>query len=158
MKILNDPKAIDDDQYWLDSAWPAVCTYALISFWLQFFRHFAPSFSELLLPSGSHKPQHTTKPWAAGIQRPILNFAPRGKLDPQGWTWPPGVNLTPRGELDPQGWSCPLGVKFSVRPSILLNSRECSPLGVNEGDKFHLWGPLGVKLSPGGQGARGPGG
>jgi hypothetical protein len=24
-------------------------------------------------------------------------------------------------------------VKFSVCPSILLNSRECSPLGVNEG-------------------------
>jgi hypothetical protein len=27
---------------------------------------------------------------------------------------------------------CQLGVKFSVRPSILLKSRECSPLGVNE--------------------------
>jgi hypothetical protein len=26
-----------------------------------------------------------------------------------------------------------LGVKFSVRPTILLNSRECSSLGVNEG-------------------------
>jgi hypothetical protein len=34
-----------------------------------------------------------------------------------------------------------LEVKFSVRPSILLNSRECSPLEVNEG----------VKLSPRGQ-------
>jgi hypothetical protein len=42
-------------------------------------------------------------------------------------------------------------VKFSVRPSILLNSRECSPPGVNGGTKFtpgrqvHPWGP-GVKL------------
>jgi hypothetical protein len=55
-------------------------------------------------------------------------------------------------------------VKFSVCPSILLNSKECSPLGVNEGvnitpglqisppgakfiprDEIHPWGP-GVKL------------
>jgi hypothetical protein len=64
---------------------------------------------------------------SAWAQRPILNFAPRGKL------WPPGV-------------------KFSVRPSILLNSGECSPLWVNKrgwtfplGDKFHPWGP-GIKL------------
>jgi hypothetical protein len=27
-------------------------------------------------------------------------------------------------------------VKFSVRPSILLNKIECSPLGVNEGVNF----------------------
>jgi hypothetical protein len=47
-------------------------------------------------------------------QRPILNFAPRGKL------WP-------------QGRSCPPWVKFSVHPSILLHCRECSPLRVNEG-------------------------
>jgi hypothetical protein len=40
--------------------------------------------------------------------RPILNFAPRGEF-------------------------CPLGVKFFVCPSILLNIRECSTLGVNEG-------------------------
>jgi hypothetical protein len=45
-------------------------------------------------------------------QRHILNFDP------------------PEAKLSP---SCPPGVKFSVRPSILLNSRECSPLGVNEG-------------------------
>jgi hypothetical protein len=57
-----------------------------------------------------------------------------------------------------------MGGKFSVYPSILLNIRECSPLGVNEGvnipprgqitplgakftprDKVHPWGP-GVKL------------
>jgi hypothetical protein len=55
-----------------------------------------------------------TRPAGILFLRPILNFAPRGKL------WP-------------QGWSYPLGVKFFVRPSILLNSRECSPLGVNEG-------------------------
>jgi hypothetical protein len=29
------------------------------------------------------------------------------------------------------GEFCPLRVKFSVRPSILLNSRECSRTGVN---------------------------
>jgi hypothetical protein len=48
------------------------------------------------------------------------------------------------------------GVKFSVCPYILLNSIECSPLGVNEGvdiplgEKFHPWGPsspLGVKFT-----------
>jgi hypothetical protein len=39
------------------------------------------------------------------------------------------------------------GVKFSVRPSILLNSWVCSPLGMNKGwtfplgDEFHPWGP-----------------
>jgi hypothetical protein len=38
-----------------------------------------------------------------------------------------GAKLSPRGEVIP--W----GVKFSVCPSILLNSRKCSPLGVNEG-------------------------
>jgi hypothetical protein len=42
----------------------------------------------------------------------------------------------------------PLGVKFSVRTSILLNSRECSPLGVIEGVKIPPWGqisPLGAR-------------
>jgi hypothetical protein len=46
------------------------------------------------------------------IRKTRLYFAPRGKLCPLG-----------------PGWSYPLGVKFSVRPSILLNSRECLPLG-----------------------------
>jgi hypothetical protein len=79
--------------------------------------------------------------------RPILNFAPRGKVWRQGQSCLPGVKFVPWGRV----WSYPLGVKFSVHPSILLNSRECSPLGVNEGvnvplgDKFHPWGP-GVKL------------
>jgi hypothetical protein len=53
-----------------------------------------------------------------------------------------GVKLAPRCEL------CPLGVKFTVCPSILLNSRECSPLGVNEGVKIPPRGqisPLGVR-------------
>jgi hypothetical protein len=40
-------------------------------------------------------------------------------------------------------------VKFTVRPSILLNSIECSPLRLNEEVKIpsrgHPWGP-GVKL------------
>jgi hypothetical protein len=78
-------------------------------------------------------------------QRPILNFTPRRKLWPHGQGCPPGVNFVPRG------WSYPLGVKFSVRPSILLNSIECSPLGWTKGWSFplgdivHPWGP-GLKL------------
>jgi hypothetical protein len=44
----------------------------------------------------------------------------------------PGVNFVPWGR------SYPLGVQFSVRPSILLNSRECSPpLGGHEGVNIH---------------------
>jgi hypothetical protein len=68
--------------------------------------------------------------------RLILNFAPRGKLCP-----PPRAKLSPRGEF------CPLGVKFSVCPSIPLNSRECSPLWVNEGVNILLganFTPLGA--------------
>jgi hypothetical protein len=51
-----------------------------------------------------------------------------------------------------------LGVKLSpggeVHPSILLKSRECSPLGVNEGVKIPPWGqisPLGANFMPGGE-------
>jgi hypothetical protein len=66
--------------------------------------------------------------------RPILNFAPRGELWPQGRTLiPKGKFCPPGANFVPKGWSYPLGVKFSVRPSILLNNRECSPLEVNEG-------------------------
>jgi hypothetical protein len=42
-------------------------------------------------------------------------------------------------------------VKFSVCPSILLNSREHSPLGVNEGVEISPRGqisPLGAKFAP----------
>jgi hypothetical protein len=41
-------------------------------------------------------------------------------------------------------------VKFSVCPSILLNNKECSPLGVNEGENFTHRGqisPLGAKFT-----------
>jgi hypothetical protein len=52
-------------------------------------------------------------------------------------------------------------VKFSVCPSILLNSRECSPLGVNEGVNIPPRGqisPLGAKFTPRGEVIpRGPG-
>jgi hypothetical protein len=51
-------------------------------------------------------------------------------------TSPLGPNFDPRERSCPQtGEFCLLGlklspgVKFSIRPSILLNSRECSPLG-----------------------------
>jgi hypothetical protein len=66
-------------------------------------------------------------------------------------TSPLGANFDPRGEFSPHGEFCPLGVKFSVRPSILLNSRECSPLGVKEGVNISPRGqisPLGAKFNP----------
>jgi hypothetical protein len=72
-------------------------------------------------------------------------------------TSPLGVNFDHQGKVVPQGLTLSPKVKFSVRPSILLNSRECSPLGVNEGmnippgDKFHPWGPsspLGANFTP----------
>jgi hypothetical protein len=45
-------------------------------------------------------------------------------------------------------------VKFSVCPSTLLNNKECSPLGVNEGVNFTPRGqisPLGAKFTPRGE-------
>jgi hypothetical protein len=57
--------------------------------------------------------QQVSAPWG-----PFLTLTP-------GRSCPPGVNFVPSGR------SYPLGVKFSVRPSSLLNSRDCSPLGVN---------------------------
>jgi hypothetical protein len=68
-------------------------------------------------------------------------------------------NFTPGENFDPQGRSYPLGVKFSVRPSILLNNRECLPLGVNEGVNFTPRGqisPLGAKFTPRGEVKNGP--
>jgi hypothetical protein len=47
-----------------------------------------------------------------------------------------------------------MGVKFFVRLSILLNSRECTPLGVNKGVNIPPRGqisPLGAKFSPWGE-------
>jgi hypothetical protein len=94
-------------------------------------------------------------------------------IQTQGWSpfltsplganlWPPEVKLFPRGEI------CPLGVKLSnggeilCSPSILLNmfvcSRECSPLGVNEGVNISPRGqssPLGAKFTPRGEVHRG---
>jgi hypothetical protein len=60
--------------------------------------------------------------WGPFLTSPLgANYDPRGEVVPQGWILSPGSEVIP--------W----GVKFSVRPSILLNSREYSPLGVNEG-------------------------
>jgi hypothetical protein len=64
------------------------------------------------------------------------------------------LNFAPRGEVVLQGWTLSLGVKFSAGPSILLNSRECSPLRVYEGVNLILRGqisPLGAKFTPGGK-------
>jgi hypothetical protein len=82
------------------------------------------------------------------FSKPILNFAPRGKLWPKGRSRPPGVYFVP------WGWSYPLGVRFSVCHSILLNSRESSPLGGNEGVNISPWGqisPPGSKFTPRGK-------
>jgi hypothetical protein len=65
-------------------------------------------------------------------------------------TSPLGANFDPRGGVVPWGWCYPLGVKSSVHPSILLNSRECSPLGVNEGVNIsprRQISPLGVNFT-----------
>jgi hypothetical protein len=70
-------------------------------------------------------------------------------------TSPLGTNFDPMGDVVPRGEFSPLGVKFSVHPSILLNIRECSPLGVNEGVNIPPRGqisPLGAKFTPGRQG------
>jgi hypothetical protein len=85
--------------------------------------------------------------------RPTLNF------DPQGRSCPPGGILSPRGNFVPQGEFCPLGVKFSVRPSILLNSRQCSPPGGDRGVEISTRGqisPLATKLTPRGEVKNGP--
>jgi hypothetical protein len=85
------------------------------------------------------------------FQRPILNFALWGKLWPQGRSCHPEVNFVPWGR------SYPLGVKFFVRPSILLNCTECSPLGVNEGVKIpprEQFSSLGAKATPRGAGLK----
>jgi hypothetical protein len=69
-------------------------------------------------------------------------------------TSPLGANFDPRDELCPR-WSYPLGVKFS----ILLNSRECLTLGVNEGVKIPPRGqilPLRFKFTPMGEVKNGP--
>jgi hypothetical protein len=79
-------------------------------------------------------------------QRPILNYAL-------------GANFDPKCKVVPPGGSYPLGVKYSVRPSIILNSRECSPLGVNEGVNIPPRGqisPLGAKFNPRGEVKNGP--
>jgi hypothetical protein len=65
------------------------------------------------------KHSREVKYWGPFLTSPLVEiFAPRGEVFPQGWI------LSPRA-----GWSYPPGVKFSVRPSMLLNSRECSPYG-----------------------------
>jgi hypothetical protein len=91
-----------------------------------------------------------------GIGSEIGGLSERDRL----WAWGPfltltlGANFDPRGGVVPQGEFCPQGVKsspgvkFSVRPPILLNSRECSPLGVNEGVNIPPRGqisPLGAR-------------
>jgi hypothetical protein len=62
------------------------------------------------------------------------NLIPRGKVVP--WEW----ILTLRGQVFLWGWNS----LFSP-PFFYVNSRDCSPLGVNEGvnipprDKLHPW-------------------
>jgi hypothetical protein len=80
---------------------------------------------------------------------PFLTSPIGANFDPQGRSCPPGENFVPLGS------SYPLGVKFSVCSSILLNSRECSPLGVNEGVNIPPRGhisSMGAKFTPGARG------
>jgi hypothetical protein len=88
--------------------------------------------------------------WSPFLTSPLgANFDLRSEAVPQGWI------------LSPGGWSYPLGVRLSVRPSILLNSWQCSPLGVNKGVNIPSRGHishLGAKFTPGSSsplGARG---
>jgi hypothetical protein len=69
-------------------------------------------------------PRHVWNKMKIPSQRPILNFAPRGKL------WPPRAKLSTRREI------CPLGVKLSHGGEILSalpTVESVHPLGVNEG-------------------------
>jgi hypothetical protein len=116
------PRSLVWPKVW--SCWPwDTCLFFVSSTWIQ-------SFS---WPAA----WTTLRNVCAKTPRPILNFAPRGKLWPQELRCPPGVNFVS------WGWSYSLEVKFSVCLSILLNNRECSPLGpgVNKG----------VNIPPGGQ-------
>jgi hypothetical protein len=94
---------------------------------LEWFIKLAPGRMRLVwigcVPSPRRSSQRTS---SERCQRPILNFAPRGNFDPR-------AKLSPRVTFVPWRWSYPLGMKLPVCPSILLNSKECSPLGVNEG-------------------------
>jgi hypothetical protein len=79
-----------------------------------------------------------------GIFFPVLVCCANRNLSTQR----PNPNFAPRGEF------FPLGVKFSVRPSILLNSRECLLLGVNKGVNISCRGqisPLGANFTPTGE-------
>jgi hypothetical protein len=109
-------------------------------------------FTTLFTPRGEHSLLFTRmEGWTD-------NFSPRGYItwtlggqnSPPGTTSPlrPILNFAPRGKLWPQGWSYPLGAKFSVRPSILLNSRVFTPGGERSGEHF----PYGINFTPGGQG------
>jgi hypothetical protein len=82
------------------------------------------------------------------MQRPILNFNPRGKLRgefvPQGWI------LSPRGEVICWGWnSLFVPPFFQTIPSVHAWEGTFSL-----GDKVHPWEPsslLGAKFTPRGQ-------
>jgi hypothetical protein len=63
-------------------------------------------------------------------------------------TSPLGANFDPRGEVVPWGGEVIPWGEFSVDPSILLNCRVCSPLGVKEGVNIPPRGqisPLGAR-------------
>jgi hypothetical protein len=104
-----------------------------------------------------------------GDQRPILNFAPRGKLWPPGaklsprrqfLTSPLRANFDPRGEVVPRGRSCHPGMNFVplwwIYPlgENFSETVQCSPLGVNKGVNIpprRQGSPLGAKFTPRGK-------
>jgi hypothetical protein len=126
------PRSLVWPKVW--SCWPwDTCLFFVSSTWIQ-------SFS---WPAA----WTTLRNVCAKTPRPILNFAPRGKLWPQGQSCPPVVNFVPLS------WSYPLGVKFFVRPSILLHS-SVHPWGWTKGwtfplgDKWHPWGQFLREFAP----------
>jgi hypothetical protein len=90
-----------------------------------------------------HSKDQNTLPAAFRNQKPILNFAPRGKIWSHGWV------LSPRGEVIPWGWNS------LFAPPFFKTVERVHPWGWTKEWTFPLGGqisPLGAKFTLGGQG------
>jgi hypothetical protein len=116
--------------FYVSYRWPSktICTYCRYYFywlvfqsieWFGWLRPFCrpQRISRHAFKAGAN-PKTTSLP--STVQRPILNFALRGKL------WPLGTKLSHRGEI------CPLGVKLSPGGKLL-----CSP---HHSSTEEIWG------------------